>query len=133
MHIVLVDDDEIILHIHEQMISNCVDNVNINKYNCPEKFLQNLLAGTIALPDLIISDYDMEPYNGVKLLTRLELIAGKLNFDMKKLQFYMVSGERNLEKICKNCESTIFSGYFYKPLMENHLSKLLKSDKISNH
>lgn len=132
MKITLIDDDRIVLFIHSKLLKKENNNIQIETYTCPEEFVKKLETGEALVPDVIISDYNMGNTNGVLLLKRVENLK-KNNPELEgKLNFYLASSDINIDRIAENCTSSIFKGYFRKPLNNQDISGLFNKHKIAS-
>ena len=124
MRISLIDDNELVLLVHEKLVRKRYETCEINKYKCPKNYLKDLKNKIIPASDIILSDYNMGKYNGIELLSDVKTIKEELQIPNEKLQFYIVSAEDNLKQIYEECKSAHLKGYFHKPLEQEHLKEI---------
>lgn len=127
MHILLVDDDQLALLVHKQIMEQLFVGAKITSYNNPVKLIEDLTNKSIDFPDVIFSDYHMGAINGVDVLEAIESLFLKNKTANEKLDFFLVSSESDLKSITKNLKHEIFNACITKPLTEKKVNKLLYS------
>lgn len=127
MHILLVDDDQLALLVHKQIIEKLFVGAKITSYNNPVKLIEDITNKSIDFPNVIFSDYHMGAINGVDVLEAIESLFLKNKTANEKLDFFLVSSESDLKSITKNLKHEIFNACITKPLTEKKVNKLLYS------
>lgn len=130
MKIVLIDNDKMVLYIHTKLLKKLYENAQIETYNCPKQFIEKIENNKNSIPDMILSDYHMDNFNGLWILNRLEEIRKTKAISDNKLLFFFVSSD--IDNISQNCSSQLLKGYFKKPLNKNILSDLLSKNKLAS-
>lgn len=132
MIIALVEDCDITRFLHSALIKNLDLNIELQKYSSGEEFLENLKDRQLALPDLVLTDYNMAKLNGVDVINELEKFSSTHAVG-NKLKSYLVSANVDLENIVKKCNKDICQGFVPKPLNSNNLVNIFKEQGYDNY
>lgn len=119
MNVLIVDDHKTMLRI----IRNLLGQININQ-------VDEALDGEEALKklqqkkyDLIVSDWNMEPMNGLQFL---EKVRGDTNYGHSKVPFIMITAEAKPENVVIASKAGV-DNYIVKPFNAETLSSKIKT------
>lgn len=119
-HILLVDDNEIDLFLHEKLIRLSGISQEIDRFTTAREALTALRKG--CRPDIILLDIQMPEMDGFGFLNEYENIKG-LNKDA--IRIYMVSSSLDFGDISKAKASPLVIDFIRKPLNIKDLRNLL--------
>ena len=116
--ILLVDDDVAANFLNKMKLNNLHPDCEVATANDGNEALE-YLAATDTCPDVILLDLNMPGLDGFGFLEKYDKL-GKCHNETKVFVFIVTSSLRNEDK-AKAVTSGLVTGYFEKPLSENHL------------
>ncbi|MBZ9777420.1 response regulator [Psychroflexus sp. CAK8W] len=126
--IAIVDDHSLVGFATKQMFKSCSSDLDLVTYQNPEQFITDMTTGDLAVPSVILCDYNMPEMTGLEVHDSLKEIL-KEHSDLP--QFYLVSSEDNLESYALNFKSDFFSGSYQKPLQPNKVEEILNLSLVN--
>lgn len=126
--IVIIDNKSIVCFVTKQMFKACCSDLNIATFQNPEQFITDIKTGDLAIPSVILCDYNMPEMTGLEVHNTLkEILKNHSDFP----QFYLVSTKDNLESYVSKFESDFFCGSYLKPLQPNRVEEILNLSLIN--
>lgn len=127
--ILLIDDDEMSNYLNRRILEKMeivehIDNVNDGQAGLEYVADYCSRSDFNEFPDIIFLDINMPVIDGFEFLNQLQKIEG---IDLKKLYVIMLTSStdpKDIEEAAKYPE--IVKGYIKKPLMKEHLTKILE-------
>ena len=116
--VLLVDDDVAANFLNKMKLNNADPDCEVATANDGREAL-DYLAATDGCPDVILLDLNMPGMDGFGFLEKYEKL-GKCRNESKVFVFIVTSSLRNEDKV-KAVTSGLVTGYFEKPLSENHI------------
>jgi CheY-like chemotaxis protein len=126
LSILLVDDNEIDLFLHERIIRISNISQDITKIASGKEALDYLNAAA-RFPDLILLDIQMPEMDGFEFLDRLESLPEKKK---EQLTIIMVSSSLDFGDINKAKANSLVSSFLRKPLNIDKLKEALVEEKL---
>ncbi|MDX5319774.1 MAG: response regulator [Bacteroidota bacterium] len=123
-HILLVDDNEIDLFLHEKLIRLSEICHRIDSFTTAQEAL-DFLEKSEDRPDVILLDIQMPEMDGFDFLKHYELIPG---LDFEKIRIFMVSSSLDFGDISKAKANPLVAEFMKKPLNMKELVSLLGRD-----
>lgn len=120
-HILLVDDNEIDLFLHEKLIRLSGIGERVDAFTTAREALAYLEKNE-KQPDIILLDIQMPEMDGFDFLKAYEAIEG-LNHDLTRI--YMVSSSLDFSDISKAKANPLVSEFIKKPLNVRELKEIL--------
>jgi len=117
MNVLIVDDFDSMLDVMRKLLRR-LNFRNIDQARDGAEALRKLKSGKFGL---VISDWDMEPMDGVELYEKV-----RADDSLKHLPFVMVTAETQWTKLAQAEEAGI-EHYLIKPVTEEHLKQKLVS------
>ncbi|HEX9703251.1 MAG TPA: response regulator [Rhodospirillales bacterium] len=117
MNVLIVDDFDSMLDVMRKLLRR-LNFRNIDQARDGAEALKKLKAGKFGL---VISDWNMEPMDGVELYAKV-----RADENLKHLPFVMVTAETQWSKLARAEEAGI-EHYLFKPVTEEHLKQKLAS------
>jgi len=126
LHLVLVDDNEIDLFLHEKLIR--IGNISntITKFTSGQAALDALRGGKLN-PDIILLDIQMPEMDGFEFLDNYEKLLGNKDQDTS---IFMVSSSLDFGDINKAKANPFVSEFLKKPLNLLELKKVLQEAQL---
>ncbi|WP_188459649.1 response regulator [Psychroflexus planctonicus] len=125
MILAIIDDCDITRFVHAKLVKHLELDIDVIKYNCGRKFLDDLKDQKIDLPDIVLTDYNMKVMNGVGLINELDSYRSKNRIE-NKLFSYIITANKDISTITNDCKNETFQGFIMKPLRTDHLSDIFE-------
>lgn len=119
----LVDDDEIINHVHSQVIKRIDASVELMLFRSGMQFIQFVKSPTFkAFPDIIFLDIRMPEMNGFEVL---EELTANFSNELVNTKIYVLSSTLDERDLSHAVSFPIVSKFMSKPLSFEIVSELL--------
>ncbi len=132
MTIAIIEDCDITRFLHATLIKDIDLSISLQQYNCGEDFLKDLNSNQIDIPDLVLTDYNMEQLNGVDVINGLADFCLLHNIS-HNIPSYLVSANVDVKSILDKCDKSICHGFIPKPLNSKRLRDVIDSTGFKHH
>lgn len=130
MILAIIDDCDITRFVHTKLVKHLELDIDVYKYNCGLKFLDDLKDQKIDLPDIVLTDYNMKVMNGVGLINELDSYRSNNRIE-NKLFSYIITANKDISTITNDYKNETFQGFIMKPLRTDHLSDIFEKSEFN--
>lgn len=109
--IAIIDNDPLVVFATRHMCKSILEDSYVITYKNPIEFFTHLKNGDVAMPDIILCDYDIPVMNGLEVYDTL-----KKYINEKKPTFYLCSIDLNIVRYELYFNSDYFCGSLSKSL-----------------